>query len=184
MENSSDFFAIGLFWEFLRPNFLVGFFFLFCELNRNAQNFNRSSKITQNNLHFSWAFLLVERFKQDTHFCFRLCWPVWVYSGSRVFLVNFDRAMKFFFTVLAIRCLCLDAGPAVSLQDPAGQELIFLRLAINVAMAGPFALVENESLAWVSGFKFVQTFWYVFAIFWWSWLISHCLMYGKWCCAC
>ena len=55
--------------------------------------------------------------------------------------------MKFFFTVLAIRCLCLDAGPAVSLQDPAGQELIFLRLAINVAMAGPFALVENESLA-------------------------------------
>eukprot|EP00434_Breviolum_minutum_P014855 symbB.v1.2.013095.t3/scaffold919.1/size152209/7 len=86
MENSSDFFAIGLFWEFL----------------------------------------------------------LWVYSGSRVFLVNFDRAMKFFFTVLAIRCLCLDAGPAVSLQDPAGQELIFLRLAINVAMAGPFALVENE----------------------------------------
>jgi len=52
--------------------------------------------------------------------------------------------MKFFFTVLAIRCLCLDAGPAVSLQDPTGQELIFLRLAINVAMAGPFALVENE----------------------------------------
>ena len=67
--------------------------------------------------------------------------------------MNFDRAMKFFFTVLAIRCLCLDAGPAVSLQDPAGQELIFLRLAINVAMAGPFALVENESLALVSGLK-------------------------------
>ena len=67
--------------------------------------------------------------------------------------VNFDRAMKFFFTVLAIRCLCLDAGPAVSLQDPAGQELIFLRLAINVAMAGPFALVENESLALVSELK-------------------------------
>lgn len=116
---------------------------------------------------FLGQFLLVERFKQkNTHFCFRLCWPVWGFSGSRFFFVNFDRAMKFFFTVLAIRCLCLDAGPAVSLQDPTGQELIFLRLAINVAMAGPFALVENESLACVSGFKFVQTFWYVFAIFW------------------
>lgn len=90
-------------------------------------------------------------------------------GGTRAqgfFWGNFDRAMKYFFTVLAIRCLCLDAGPAVSLQDPTGQELIFLRLAINVAMAGPFALVENESLACVSGFKFVQTFWYVFAIFW------------------
>ena len=36
------------------------------------------------------------------------------------------------------------AAPAVSLQDPAGQELIFLSLAINAAMMGPFALVENE----------------------------------------
>lgn len=48
----------------------------------------------------------------------------------------------------AWRCLALlnvaMSGPAVSLQDPAGQELIFLSLAINAAMMGPFALVENE----------------------------------------
>lgn len=91
--------------------------------------------------------------------------------------------MKFFFTVLAIRCLCLDAGPAVSLQDPAGQELIFLRLAINVAMAGPFALVENESLALV--FFGVQIcpkvlLWFL-PYFGRFWLISHGLMCGsKW----
>lgn len=48
------------------------------------------------------------------------------------------------------RCLALlnfavvSAAPAVSLQDPAGQELILLSLAINAAMMGPFALVENE----------------------------------------
>eukprot|EP00913_Durusdinium_trenchii_P033818 g31657.t1 len=36
------------------------------------------------------------------------------------------------------------AAPAVSLQDPAGQELLFLRLAISTAVVGPFALVENE----------------------------------------
>ena len=41
--------------------------------------------------------------------------------------------------VVAVR-----AAPAVSLQDPTGQELIFLSLAIKAAVMGPFALVENE----------------------------------------
>ena len=60
------------------------------------------------------------------------------------------------------RCLALlnfavvSAAPAVSLQDPAGQELILLSLAINAAMMGPFALVENEppvtiDAGWVAG---------------------------------
>mmetsp|Transcript_66902 Transcript_66902/g.156832 ORF Transcript_66902/g.156832 Transcript_66902/m.156832 type:complete len:1018 (+) Transcript_66902:80-3133(+) len=40
--------------------------------------------------------------------------------------------------------LMCTAGPAVSLQNPEGQELVFLRLAVSAALFGPFAMVENE----------------------------------------
>eukprot|EP00931_Biecheleriopsis_adriatica_P121248 TRINITY_DN96334_c0_g1_i1.p1 TRINITY_DN96334_c0_g1~~TRINITY_DN96334_c0_g1_i1.p1 ORF type:complete len:1047 (-),score=178.29 TRINITY_DN96334_c0_g1_i1:21-3161(-) len=49
-------------------------------------------------------------------------------------------------------CICLllveivsaQTSPAVSLQNPEGQDLIFLRLAVSTALFGPFGFVENE----------------------------------------
>lgn len=43
----------------------------------------------------------------------------------------------------ALRC-SVGAGPAVSLQNPEGQDLIFLRLAVDAVLFGPFGFVENE----------------------------------------
>lgn len=43
----------------------------------------------------------------------------------------------------AILLLASALAAPVSLQDPSGQHLIFLRLAINAAVVGPFGPLEH-----------------------------------------